>query len=93
MWSKNFDGIMSEEFYDVILEVAAYAKKHLELGRSYNSKVPKNTHLALLLAIEAETFLEELEAHNFDIFDEAFRKKSFFKMPMNIYRAAKGGHF
>ena len=57
MWSKNFDGILSEEFYDVVLEVAAYAKKHLELGRSYNSKLPKNTHLALLLAIEAETFL------------------------------------
>jgi hypothetical protein len=35
MWSKNFDGIMSEEFYDVVLEVAAYAKKHLEMGRSY----------------------------------------------------------
>lgn len=35
MWSKNFDGIMHEEFYDVVLEVAAYAKKHLEVGRSF----------------------------------------------------------
>lgn len=93
MWSKNFDGIMSEEFYDVVLEVSAYAKKHLELGRSYQSKLPKNSHLALLLAVEAETFLAELETHNFDIFDEAFRKKSFFKMPMNMYRAAKGGYY
>lgn len=33
MWSRNSDGILSEEFYDVVLEVAAYAKKHLELGR------------------------------------------------------------
>ena len=93
MWSKNFDGIMGEEFYDVVLEVAAYAKKHLELGRSYNSKLPKNSHLALLLAVEAETFLAELEVHNFDIFDEAFRKKSFFKMPLNIHRAAKKGFY
>lgn len=54
MWSKNFDGIMSEEFYDVILEVASYAKKHLEIGRSFQSKLPKDTHLALLLAMEAE---------------------------------------
>ena len=35
MWSTNFDGIVREELYDVILEVAAYAKKHLEIGRSY----------------------------------------------------------
>ena len=61
LWTKNFDGIVSEEFYDVILEVSAYAKKHLELGRSYQSKLPKNSHLALLLAIEAENFLSMLE--------------------------------
>ena len=55
MWSKNFDGIMSEEFYDVILEVAAYAKKHLEIGRSFQEKsLPKHTHRSMLLAIEAE---------------------------------------
>jgi len=57
MWSKNFDGILTEEFFDVILEVAAYAKKHLEIGRSYNGKLPKNAHKALLLAIEADMFL------------------------------------
>ena len=51
---------MSEEFYDVVLEIAAYAKKHLEIGRSYGSKLPKNSHLAFLLAIEAEMFLEKL---------------------------------
>ena len=58
MWSKNFDGIMSEEFYDVILEVAAYAKKHLEIAKSYQGKLPKNAHLALLLAVESEFFLQ-----------------------------------
>jgi len=37
MWSKtNFDGIMNEEFFDVVLEIAAYAKKHLEMGREFN---------------------------------------------------------
>jgi hypothetical protein len=54
MWSKNFDGIMSEEFYDVILEVASYAKKHLELGRELKHLLPKNSHLAFLVAIESE---------------------------------------
>ena len=85
MWSKNFDGIMSEEFYDVILEVSAYAKKHLEIGRSYQDKLPKGSHKALLLAIEADLFLKSLEEHNFDIFDVTFRKKSFFKTPYAIY--------
>lgn len=81
MWSKNFDGIMSEEFYDVVLEIAAYAKKHLEVGRSYQDKLPKHAHRALLLAVEADMFLTELQKHNFDIFDPAFRKKSFIKVP------------
>ena len=85
MWSKNFDGIMAEEFYDVILEIAAYAKKHLEIGRSYSDKLPKHAHRALLLAIEADLFLKELEVHNFDIFNEAFRKKSYVKLPYAIY--------
>lgn len=93
MWSKNFDGIMHEEFYDVILEVAAYAKKHLEVGRSFQDKLPKNAHRALLLAIEAEMFLADLEKHNFDIFDEAFRKKSFVKVPYAIYKGAKNGYY
>lgn len=93
MWTKNFDGIMSEEFYDVVLEVASYAKKHLELGRSFSDKVPKNTHLALLLAVEADDFLKKLEETNFNIFDEEFRKKSFIKTPYKLYSAAKAGHY
>jgi hypothetical protein len=57
--------MVNEEFYDVIHEycitvynviyrVAAYAKKHLEAGREYSSKLPKHAHRALLLAIEAD---------------------------------------
>mgnify|MGYP001115739970 CR=1 FL=1 len=48
---------MAEEFYDVVFEVSAYAKKHLEMGRDLQSKLPKNSHKALLLAIEADQFL------------------------------------
>mmetsp|Transcript_3732 Transcript_3732/g.6363 ORF Transcript_3732/g.6363 Transcript_3732/m.6363 type:complete len:172 (-) Transcript_3732:30-545(-) len=93
LWSKNMDGIVSEEFYDVILEVAAYAKKHLEIARELSGKLPKNAHLALVLGVEAETFLKQLEEHNFDIFDTDLRKKSVVKMPYQIYKAAKGGYF
>lgn len=44
----------------MVLEIAAYAKKHLELGREYQSKLPKHAHRALLMAVEAEYFLETL---------------------------------
>jgi hypothetical protein len=94
MWSKNFDGIVSEEFYDVILEISAYAKKHLELARSYQDKsLPKNTHRAFLLAIEADNYLKSLEEHNFDIFDQSFRKRSVIKVPWAMYSAAKKGTY
>jgi len=93
MWSKNFDGIMTDELFDVILEVAAYAKKHLEISRSYSDKLPKGAHLAFLLAIEADKFLDDLEVHNFNVFDDAFRKKSVIKLPYKIYRAAKSGKY
>jgi len=33
--------MIADEFYDVILEVAAYAKKHLEVGRELRDKLPK----------------------------------------------------
>ena len=55
--------------------------------------MPKNSHLALLLAIEADQFLDALEEHNFDIFDEAFRKKSLFKLPYAMYQGAKKGYY
>jgi len=42
-----------------------------------------------LVAIEADIFLKALEEHNFDIFDPEFRKKSYFKVPYEIYKGAK----
>ena len=45
------------------------------------------------MAIEAEIFLDELEKHNFDIFDAEFRKKSYFKVPYEMYKGAKNGYY
>ena len=85
--------MVREEFYDVLLEVAAYAKKHLELAIGYQGKLPKDAHFAFLLAVEARQFLADLEKHNFDIFDNHFRQKSRFRMPYRIYQAARNGNF
>jgi hypothetical protein len=43
------------------IRVSAYAKKHLEVGREYREKLPKNAHRAFLMAVEAEQFLNDLE--------------------------------
>jgi NADH dehydrogenase [ubiquinone] 1 alpha subcomplex assembly factor 6 len=53
IWDKQQEGMVREEFYDVLLEVAAYAKKHLELALGYRGKLPKDAHFAFLLAVEA----------------------------------------
>ena len=73
--------------------VAAYAKKHLELGREYQDKLPKHAHRALLMAVEAESFLDELQERNFDIFEATFRSKSYVKIPYRIYKAASNNKY
>lgn len=93
IWDSKREGIIAEEFFDVILEVAAYAKKHLEIGREYRDKIPKHAHRAFLMAVEAEQFLADLESHNFNIFDEHFRKKYYLKIPYRMFRAAKKNTF
>ena len=42
---------MADEFYDVVLEMGAYAKKHIEEARriAKESPLPEHAHRALLL--------------------------------------------
>jgi NADH dehydrogenase [ubiquinone] 1 alpha subcomplex assembly factor 6 len=64
---KNYgtEAVVVDEFYDVVLELAAYAKKHLEIARKIQQEcidgtskdseierkpLPKHTHRAFLLA-------------------------------------------
>lgn len=89
-----------DEFYDVILELASYAKKHLTLARQIFEKeknldpeLIKHAHRAFLLAQECEHFLELLELHNFNIFEPEFRQVSYVKTPYALYNAAKSGKF
>ena len=71
------ESVIVDEFYDVVLEVAAYARKHLMVAREIyaenREKLPKNTHRAMLLAQECDYFLQELEKYNFNIFESTFR--------------------
>ena len=64
IWSRQGEeAIVADEFYDVILELAAYAKKHVEAARKIHKEnpLPPHAHRALLLALESDIFLEKLE--------------------------------
>ena len=89
------DGNVADEFYDVVLELAAYAKKHLEVARKIASdnKLEPHTHRAFLLAQEADYFLETLESSNFDILDPKFRRLSRITVPNKFYAAARANRF
>ena len=93
IYNPRVEGIVADEFYDVILEVAAHAKKHLEVSRSFKDKLPQHAHRALLFGIDAEDYLNEIEKANFDIFIEDLRRISYVKIPYKILKAAKGGYF
>ena len=63
------EAIVKEEFYDAVLEVAAYARKHLQIVREIKQKseepggtpLPQHCHRAFLLSHEVEYFLDILE--------------------------------
>ncbi len=91
MWNSRKEGKVADEYFDLTLEVASYAKKHLEIVKSMEKELPKNTHITLLLAQEAELFLKDLEEFNFDIFDSHFSTKYYMKVPWRMWKAARDG--
>lgn len=93
IYNPRVEGLVAEEFFDVILEIAAHAKKHLEISRTYSDKLPKHAHRALLFGVEAEDYLNKLEENNFDVFDASFKRISYVKLPYKILKSAKAGKY
>lgn len=88
-------GDVSEGFYDIILEVAAYSKRHLEVGRELakTNNLQKNSHVAFLQAIETSWWLSELEKYNFNPMTHNLLKPSTFTIPRLILSKGKQGLF
>ena len=95
------ESIVIDQFYDVVLEVAAYARKHLQIARAIQEKsmeegetrLSEHSHRAFLLAQELDYFLDMLEQVNFNVFEPEMRQVSHYKVPYNFYKAAKAGRF
>ena len=54
--------------------MCAYAKKHLEIGRSYKDKLPKNSHVAFLNCVDSYEWLLELEKYNFNVLEPSLMR-------------------
>ena len=91
LWDRH--GQIKEELFDSVLEVAAYAKKHIEIARTYNGKLPKNTNLVFLQAVESYQWLLDLEKYNFDIFEPNLAKLSTYGIPREMIDFGKKGLF
>lgn len=91
LWDRH--GNVKDQFYDVVLEVAAYAKRHIEIGRSYKEKLPKNTNIAFLQAVESYDWLMDLEKYNFDVFEPKLQKFSTRTMPKKMLDLGRKGEY
>ena len=91
LWDRH--GTIKDQFFDCILEVAAYAKKHIEIGRSMKDKLPKNTHIAFLQAVESYDWLMELEKYNFDVLEPNLQKMSTRTVPKKMMEFGRKGEF
>ena len=92
----NRYGEKNERLYDIILEIAAYAKKHIDVARSFNlneEAKKRNVQVAFLQAVEAYYWLDNLEKVNFDIFDPSLTKISQYTVPNLMMTQGKKGLF
>ncbi|KRX03566.1 Terpenoid synthase [Pseudocohnilembus persalinus] len=92
LWDR-IEGKPKDELFDVVLEVAAFAKKCLEEAKQYNSALPPQAFRAMLHAVEAEYYLEYLEKVNFNVFDRGINSSSYIQLPYRVFVAAKSQQF
>lgn len=92
LWDRH--GNSKEALFDIFLEIAAYAKKHLEVSREMSSKLQKgNAHVAFLQVEEALNWLSKLEQCNFNLFDESLKRISSFTIPRKMMALGKQGKY
>ncbi|EGR30252.1 hypothetical protein IMG5_136840 [Ichthyophthirius multifiliis] len=92
LWDR-INGKPKDQLFDVILEVAAYAKQSLDDSKKYQKDLPPQAFRAFLQAVEAQQFLIDLEKVNFNIFDSALNSNSYIKLPYQIFNVAKKQQF
>lgn len=92
LWER-IHGAPKDGFYDVVLETAFHARGLLRTAQKLSDELPEHSHRAMLHAVEAEWFLENLEKANFNVFDKTLHGNSFFWLPLKIRKAAANGKY
>lgn len=91
-------GEKNERMYDVILEMAAYAKKHIEVAAQMSDELKenesnRNIHIAFMQCIDSYHWLKELEEYNFNVFEPNLKKIKSFSLSRKISQAGKSGKY
>ncbi|KAL4470689.1 hypothetical protein ABPG72_001800 [Tetrahymena utriculariae] len=92
LWDR-VEGKPKDQLFDVVLEVASYAKKSLDESKQYQKDLPPQAFRAFLHAVEAEQYLIDLEKSNFNVFDRSLNANSYIQLPLQVFQAAKNKQF
>ena len=92
LWDR-VEGKPKDDLFDVILEVSAFAKKCLDESKKFQKDLPPQAFRAFLHAVEAEYYLNGLEAVNFDVFNRSLNSNSYIQLPYLVFKAAKKNTF
>jgi len=92
LWNR-VEGSPKEELFDVVLEIAAHAKMHLEKAQSMQKEFPPNAFRAFLHGVEAKYYLELLEKYDFNVFHTALNSPGYLTVPYRVFKAARNKQF
>mmetsp|Transcript_30675 Transcript_30675/g.30315 ORF Transcript_30675/g.30315 Transcript_30675/m.30315 type:complete len:183 (+) Transcript_30675:313-861(+) len=82
-----------EQFFDVILEVAAYGKQNMEKAREMLPSLQKYTNIAFLPLSQCDHFYSQLEKSNFDIFKISNNSLPWTRILLSMIRHIRAGTF
>lgn len=91
--TENKNDQIQEQFFDVILDVAAYGKMNMEKAREMAPGLPKYSNLAFLPLIQSEYYYNNLEKHNFDVFNVKTRRIPWARVFFNMIKHVRKGTF
>lgn len=71
--------------------MASFARENLIRAIELTDKLPPNANRAFLPLIDAEMYLDDLEKHNFEVFQNKLSRINYFQLPFRLRKAAKSG--
>ena len=80
-------------FWSKVIRVAGLAREYLVEAKKKEASLLPGAYKALLMSCENAYYLKQLQVVDFNVFDKGVNKPSYFKVPMNMYRASRNRTF